>query len=475
MIFIYLFFMSVGLALQSQKIVVVAFAVAVIPLFIYLVIFRFNLFGLLTVMLIPLSIKTQIGGGAIVSFPGEALVMVMALFYLFFSLNKKGESGFKLWRHPITILILLDLTWSVFTGLIGEMPIVSLKRLLVKSVFVVVFYFFFSDLFRKKENLIRIWIFYGIGLLIPVAWTIYNHSNYDFSKVVSFIMPLPFFNDHTLYASCIAFILPVVFLLGFRPAWFGFPRYTRYIFLFVAFLFIAGIIFSFSRAAWLSIIASGIAGLLIVFLRFRAIHFFVFLFTGLIVISYFSSDIYQNIRTVDDISRKDDVEEHFRSVMNIQTDVSNLERINRWQCALRMFDDRPVTGFGPGTYQFVYAKYQITTELTRISTSHGEKGNAHSEYLMYLSETGLPGLIIFLLLIYVTITKGINIYFTNPDKRIKWLAFSIMLGLISYLIHGFFNSFIDTDKASVLFYAAIAAIVSIDMYQSKNPFFKPST
>jgi O-antigen ligase len=133
-----------------------------------------------------------------------------------------------------------------------------------------------------------------------------------------------------------------------------------------------------------------------------------------------------------------------------------------------MFRDRPATGFGPGTYLNSYAKYQVTTEMTRISTNHGEKGNAHSEYLMYLSETGLPGLIIFLITIFFVIAKAIRIFNTSKDIRLKWLSFSILMGFLTYLIHGLFNSFIDTDKAAILFYAAIAAIVSIDLYHNEE-------
>lgn len=46
--------------------------------------------------------------------------------------------------------------------------------------------------------------------------------------------------------------------------------------------------------------------------------------------------------------------------------------------------------------------------------------------------------------------------------------FSILMGFISYLVHGLFNSFIDTDKASILFYAAISAIVAIELYHFKK-------
>jgi O-antigen ligase len=54
-----------------------------------------------------------------------------------------------------------------------------------------------------------------------------------------------------------------------------------------------------------------------------------------------------------------DVGQHFKSMTNISTDASNVERINRWKCAWRMFQDKPLMGFGPGTYQFYYGQFQV--------------------------------------------------------------------------------------------------------------------
>jgi len=54
---------------------------------------------------------------------------------------------------------------------------------------------------------------------------------------------------------------------------------------------------------------------------------------GSVVLWYYSRDIYLHAEKVDAVSRHEDVGEHMRSVMNIQTDASNLERINRWQSA----------------------------------------------------------------------------------------------------------------------------------------------
>ena len=48
----------------------------------------------------------------------------------------------------------------------------------------------------------------------------------------------------------------------------------------------------------------------------------------------------------------DNLLKHITSISNISTDASNMERINRWKCALKMFVEKPVFGWGPGTYQF---------------------------------------------------------------------------------------------------------------------------
>jgi O-antigen ligase len=129
-----------------------------------------------------------------------------------------------------------------------------------------------------------------------------------------------------------------------------------------------------------------------------------------------------------------------------------------------MFKDRPLTGFGPGTYQFIYGKYQLTPEMTGISTRHGEKGNAHSEYLTYLSETGLPGFVIFNLMILAAFSTAIRIFRKSSRKEVRWLSIAIMMGFVAYFFHGLFNSFLETDKAAVLVYGSFAALVAMEVH-----------
>jgi O-antigen ligase len=159
-----------------------------------------------------------------------------------------------------------------------------------------------------------------------------------------------------------------------------------------------------------------------------------------------------------------------QSISNITTDESNLERINRWNCALKMFAKRPVFGWGPGTYMFQYAPFQLSYEKTGISTDFGDRGNAHSEYIGPLAESGLLGSVSFMLIGFLSLLTGFRVYNKTGDRRLKQITLGLMLGFISYLVHGTLNNFLDTDKASALFWGIAAAFVSLDLSSEKlNP------
>ena len=128
-----------------------------------------------------------------------------------------------------------------------------------------------------------------------------------------------------------------------------------------------------------------------------------------------------------------------------------------------MFKEKPLLGWGPATYQFQYAPFQISTEKTIISTNYGEGGNAHSEYLGALVDSGIPGALLYLLLLIVSIRRGIIIRRTHREKHIRYLSLALVAGLITYAVHGALNNFLDTDKISALFWGMLAAIVAIDV------------
>jgi O-antigen ligase len=136
---------------------------------------------------------------------------------------------------------------------------------------------------------------------------------------------------------------------------------------------------------------------------------------------------------------------------------------------MKMFYEKPFFGFGPGTYMFKYAPYQATKDKTIISTNFGNRGNAHSEYLGPLSESGLLGFITFLVVVLSVLFTASRVYFTAKRRKVKYLALALMIGLISYDIHGIMNDFLDIDKLNALFWGFTAMVVALDIYHNKHP------
>ena len=182
-------------------------------------------------------------------------------------------------------------------------------------------------------------------------------------------------------------------------------------------------------------------------------------------VAYNYDNLYDSIRQQDQQKEdKENLTNHLSTVTNLQTDASNLERINRWTCAYRMFAERPFVGFGPGTYQFQYGQFQSVDLMTRISTNEGNRGHAHSEYFTYLAEVGIFGLLVFLTLVLYSIHIGLKCYyFFQQDKTKRMLIFGALGGLITFYVHGLFNGFIDYEKMAILVYGSLAILITFDI------------
>ncbi len=59
---------------------------------------------------------------------------------------------------------------------------------------------------------------------------------------------------------------------------------------------------------------------------------------------------------------------------------------------------------------------------------------------------------------FLSLLTGFRVYTRIMDKRLKHITMGLILGLITYLVHGTLNNFLDTDKASALFWGFTAAI-----------------
>lgn len=443
-----------------------AHALPVILIFIYLVLFKLDLVLLLLNFMIPLSVQfDDIGMGLGISLPDEPVTMVIMLLSVF-RFIVDGNYDKRVLRHPLTIWILINVGWYFVTACTSELPLVSFKYALSRFWFVVVFYFLGIMLFRKQENIFKYLWLYITSLSFVVIYTLVMHSRSGFTQESSYYISMPFYIAHGIYSAAISFFIPLFLAYLFysrklRLHWFVFLTI-----LFLLLLFGTGVFYSYTRAAWLSIAVS-VAMFIPLALRMKLQTQLLILGSAVAMFFVFEDQILYVLSK----NKQDSGEgfsKHLQSASNIRTDASNVERINRWMSAINMFKERPVFGFGPGTYMFVYAPFQEARYRTLISTNFGNQGNSHSEFLNPLSETGLLGLVSLLAMLYIGINRAFNLLYASRSPRIKLLLTGVSLGLVGYFTHGFLNNYSETNKIAPLFWGGLAIIVAIDVYHSKE-------
>ncbi|MEZ5083820.1 MAG: O-antigen ligase family protein [Bacteroidales bacterium] len=396
------------------------------------------------------------------SIPTEPLMLGVVVFFLF-KLLYEGKYDTQILKHPLTVLIFVNLIWLIFTSITSEIPIVSFKFVISRLWFIIPFYFFIILMFKKTDNIKSFVWLYVISLLFVIGYTISRHVSFGLDEDSGHWVMRPFYNDHTAYGAILTMYIPVILAFGFDKKY---SSSTRFISITITAILLIALVLSYSRAAWLSLAAViGIWGLVMLKIKFRWVLIGAIVFFGLFFL--FQQQIIDQLERNKQDSSANFVE-HIQSITNITSDASNLERINRWQSAIRMFEERPFWGWGPGTYQFLYAPYQRAKEKTIISTNAGDMGNAHSEYIGPLAETGVLGSISILLIFIFSVYTGLKVYQRSKEKEVRMISLAVTLGLICYYLHGFLNNFLDTDKASVPVWGFMAILVALDIYHHKN-------
>lgn len=455
-----LFVLVMGLMIATENYLFLA--IPFVLLIVWLAFFSLHNIVYLIIFCVPLSIPLSEyfpDAPVDVFMPTELLLIGLLLLFILHLPHRKLISR-DILLHPVSIVIAVLMFWMLFTSVTSTMVVVSLKFFLMRLWFVIGFYYFVALIINHRKDVDKFVWLYAIPMVFVIGYALVRHLTYGiFDSKIAHWASNPFFKDHTIYGAALAFYIPVLFVFTLRKHQ---SLLIKVGYVSILIIFIIALIFSYSRAAWLSVI-----GALGVFLLIKFRINWRFVLGGFVMLLVAVAMSWGQIMLRLDQNRQEssveNIGEHVKSVTNIRNDASNLERINRWQSAFRMFNEKPFLGFGPGTYMFQYAPYQMSYEKTIISTNAGDVGNAHSEYFGPLAEQGIFGTIAFIALLVTVLIVGIRRYYKLLNPWVKNINLSCLLGLVTYFLHGFLNNFLDTDKLSAPFWGFIAIIVAIDI------------
>jgi O-antigen ligase len=130
-----------------------------------------------------------------------------------------------------------------------------------------------------------------------------------------------------------------------------------------------------------------------------------------------------------------------------------------WGGAVRMIENHPVLGTGPGTFAFAYTKFQ-PPGLSKHYTM------AHNDYLHFVSEVGLPLIAIIIWMILSLYRKGFR-KLKNPSRLVRGITLGAMSGITAILVHsvGDFNLHIPCN---VILFVVLSAIIAAPLPITNN-------
>lgn len=174
----------------------------------------------------------------------------------------------------------------------------------------------------------------------------------------------------------------------------------------------AALVLTNTRSAWLGLVA-GI--LLISILHYRRL----FVILAAVIVLFFA------FGPAEQVARA-------KSIVDL-TNPSNVSRFNMWSTGLRMWQDRPILGFGDIDLYDAYLTY-------RTPTGDEPAGHLHNNYVHLLVTLGAAGLSVVLFLFYTVVTSEFLVLKKyTADPFVRNIALGSIAVFTGFLVNGLFE------------------------------------
>lgn len=148
-------------------------------------------------------------------------------------------------------------------------------------------------------------------------------------------------------------------------------------------------------------------------------------------------------------------------------------RLDVWKSGLRMVAARPVLGWGAGGFQAEYPPFRSESEFRfshkYVTDAFKELEDSHSSWVQVAVETGVPGLLAFLLVAYVAARLWRYYVKVAPDPERAAMLVGLGGGAAAYLVAGLFNTLTFRTSHTVLFWSFLALIELIGEVRPWRP------
>ena len=393
---------------------------------------RYAIFALL--IFTPLA-RASVQGWAVTIIEMVTLIALTAFIF-----EKIVSRDWKWIKTPLDIPILCLLLLCVLSAVFSVHKSTSILSTIELLSYLTIYYLVIHTIRTRSQFRHLIYLIIGVAAFLaifgifkrfgvnPFPWWEYTDLDYGDRLTSTFGCP----NHLAGYMEMAIPLLLGLFLAGFR-------RLKLIFMLYLTFILFTALILSLSRGGWIGAF-TGLVFMSVVLLKNR--HFknrrlitsIAGAFLGIALIVLASTPVVERVRTVE---QKEGIP-------------SFSSRLIVFGGIVEMIRDHPLLGTGPGTFSTVFTRYQPPGVTSRFMMGH-------SDYLHFISETGLPLCAIVLWMVIVLYKKGFQ-KLRNPSRLVRGITIGAMSGITAILIHsiGDFNLHIP---ANALLFTVLTAVV----------------
>ena len=433
----------------------VIMALPFVVLFAWLSVIKPHWIYFLLVFSIPFSTELDLPGGFSTDFPDEILMWWM--FGLGLVVLIKSRTFIKeIFSYPLTWAILIHWIWIMVTCISSTDIIYSIKYWLSKSWYLMNFYVLAIYFLKPgaRKSIFALLMVFAAGITVFIIETKHATVGFAFSEINQAVRP--FYRNHVNYACLLVCVFPFVY-----PLW---KKYQGNLLIKMGILgagvlLLTGIVFAYTRAAYISLFS-------ILFfypvIRYRLVNsaFILAVFISITAILYYATGN-RYLELAPDYNKAVSHTD-FSNLLEATPqgrDISTMERLYRWVAGANMIADRPLVGFGPANFYNAYQSYTLTQFTTYVS-DNAEKSSIHNYYLMTAVEQGVPGLIIFLAILYFYFKMAETLWRSGTSWQKRWILSSVWsMGAILMIL--VFNDMVESDKVGSLFFINMAILVCV--------------
>src|SRR5690606_32629625 len=228
-------------------------AVIIVPVVILGYLFDASRLWWLVIGLVPLSFNTELVAQSPVGMylPTETLLLGFLVLSLLYFLRHPVDMRYL--DHPLICLVVLDYSWVLISVVASTNSIVSFKSLVSQKCSVILVVYVGSTMIKSPPHRKLFLNIYLTGFTLVVIYTLIRLWSHGFPEKESQWLMQPFFKDHTILGAVLGLTMPYVYLRSFARS----VRWDKRIWwIGLNVIFTIVLIFTYSRAAILSLVVS---------------------------------------------------------------------------------------------------------------------------------------------------------------------------------------------------------------------------